>query len=389
MAGLRPAALSPSEAVEVVEALAEVERLAAGAGLLLASRAAQAERGHGVDATAAGWLARVRGEAPGAASRLIEASERLGGLAEVTAAVRRGEVSATQAALVADGASADPRAQGRLLHTARHDSARELRQAVRRVKAAADADDDEARYARIHRERRCRHWTSADGAFEGTFRGPLHLGAEVAAALDAHRRQVVAEARARGDELPEPAALGFDALVRMARASVGQVEGAVARKVLVRADRDVLLRGQVGEGEVCDLPGFGPVPASVAASLAEDAVWHALLTKGTDVLAVTNAQRRPLQVQRTALDWQIDGCTVLGCGRDRYIEIDHRQPWSEVHTTATANLDPLCWKHHDLKTREGYRLEPGTGRRRMLSPAEQDQARSGGAAERGPPLGVG
>jgi hypothetical protein len=52
------------------------------------------------------------------------------------------------------------------------------------------------------------------------------------------------------------------------------------------------------------------------------------------------------------------------------LEVDHRDPWADVHRTELHNLDPLCHPDHDLKTLEGWALVEGTGSRPMVPPTD-------------------
>jgi hypothetical protein len=62
----------------------------------------------------------------------------------------------------------------------------------------------------------------------------------------------------------------------------------------------------------------------------------------------------------------------LGCGRNLGLETDHNTGWTITHSTEVDDLDPLCHYDHDLKTRFGWALEPGTGTRRLLPPDHPD-----------------
>ncbi|HET6685046.1 MAG TPA: HNH endonuclease signature motif containing protein, partial [Jiangellaceae bacterium] len=73
--------------------------------------------------------------------------------------------------------------------------------------------------------------------------------------------------------------------------------------------------------------------------------------------------------QRVALAWTSPMCTVAGCPRTR-IEYDHREPWARTRRTRLDELDPLCGYHHDLKTRNGWALLPGHGKRAMIPPPD-------------------
>lgn len=73
--------------------------------------------------------------------------------------------------------------------------------------------------------------------------------------------------------------------------------------------------------------------------------------------------------QRTVLEYRDPQCTVLGCTATARLERDHRADWAATHTTNAACADRLCDAHHNLKTRHGWALEPGTGKRRILPPS--------------------
>jgi hypothetical protein len=64
---------------------------------------------------------------------------------------------------------------------------------------------------------------------------------------------------------------------------------------------------------------------------------------------------------------------VLGCSAIARLQVDHTEEWARTHHTTVAELDHLCPAHHHMKTHDGYRLEPGRGKRLFLSPQEQEQ----------------
>src|SRR5204862_6707648 len=99
--------------------------------------------------------ARTPGSSVGAAGDAIAAARRLEGLPAASAAARRGELSTAQLAAIAEAASADPSAEGRLVEAAGRPSLRELKDDCARTTAAASSDA-EARRRRIHDERRLR-----------------------------------------------------------------------------------------------------------------------------------------------------------------------------------------------------------------------------------------
>jgi hypothetical protein len=48
----------------------------------------------------------------------------------------------------------------------------------------------------------------------------------------------------------------------------------------------------------------------------------------------------------------------------------HRLDWADTHYTVLDLLDVLCVHHHKLKTREGWALITGTGKRPFVPPAD-------------------
>ena len=64
-----------------------------------------------------------------------------------------------------------------------------------------------------------------------------------------------------------------------------------ATMVHVRVDHQALRRGHIEPGEVCEIPGIGPIPVDVARRLAADSVLSVLVTDGIDVTAVAHAGR--------------------------------------------------------------------------------------------------
>ena len=95
-----------------------------------------------------------------------------------------------------------------------------------------------------------------------------------------------------------------------------------------------------------------------------DPVLKAIVTKGKKVLGVVHMRRRPNAYQKSALDWLFPTCAANGCGtRGRFLETDHREDWARTHVTVLGLLDRLCRYRHSLKTRFGWALVEGRGKR--------------------------
>ncbi|MGH9265811.1 MAG: DUF222 domain-containing protein, partial [Acidimicrobiales bacterium] len=145
-----PSLLSAEQAECALELAAAIEKMAATVkGLAAARSCGWKEAG---ERSAAHHLARVTGTSVAAAGEALETARRLERLPAVAAAARAGELSAQQAAAVAEAAALDPSAEARLLEKARRSSLGELREECARTKAGA-RPDAEARRRGIHAQR--------------------------------------------------------------------------------------------------------------------------------------------------------------------------------------------------------------------------------------------
>jgi hypothetical protein len=391
---LDPDAVSASTAGELWAVLDKSERFCTAGKTLLARRLAQTHRPEQAGAkTAIEDLARRSGTSTGAAKDSLDTSVRLLEQPGVQGALRRGEVSLAQAAVISAAVAANSTEEHRLVELAARVSIPELREECARVRAGADPDP-EATNRRLHQARRLRRYVDGEGFWNLHARGTPQAGAAFTAVLDALTDQVFSTAR-RADRTEPVQAYAFDALMALADQPAGPAtdrrdaeHGEVDRRAgepgvdllapqrlpgrlnprylaLLRVDVEALHRGRVAGEELCEIRGVGPVPVSVAEGLLGRSVLHLVITRGVDVLNVTHLGRGPTAAQKIALAWANPGCTVAGCWRTR-TENDHREPWAQTRHTRLDELDPLCAYHHDLKTRSGWALVEGTGKRPMV-----------------------
>jgi hypothetical protein len=173
---LDPDAVSGAAARDLWGVLDASERLCAAGKTLLARRLAQTHRPEmaGVK-TAAEELARRSGTSTGAAKDALDTSARLPEQPAVERAVRRGELSLAQAAVVSAAVAANPAEENRLVELASQVSVPELRDECARVRAAADPDPA-ATNRRLHAQRRLRRWTDSEGFGTCTPRAPRRPG---------------------------------------------------------------------------------------------------------------------------------------------------------------------------------------------------------------------
>ena len=369
-----------SEAAELVEACATAEKRLAVIKMAAAARVAETEawRG-GVDPDAESWLARTSGTGKRQAKRSLDTAKRLAGQPEVKAAAERGELSAAQLDEVSEAVDANPDAEQQLLDSARTDSFPELKDKANKAKASAG--DTRTQHERIRRSRYLRSGTDSEGAFWMTYRNTGDVGAEILAALRPVEDRLFKQARDSGAEREPYEARAADALAEAICGSPGQTKSGPARdiKVIVRVDHAAYRRGKTVAGETCDIVGLGPVPVSTVKEMMHDAFLAAIVTDGEDVTAAVHLGRSPNALQRTALEFTQPDCEVIGCPPTMFLQHDHREGYAKTKDTRLDDQDRLCEEHHHWKTHHGWRLEPGTGKRRFLSP-EQQQSEG-----RGPP----
>jgi hypothetical protein len=212
---LIPNAVPLPEAAALWAAFDGIERAGAAAKVLLAGRVAESgdwkQQGY---PSAAHHLAAVAESSVRSAQATLATGKRLADLPATTAALRTGEVSGSQARVIADAAAVNPEAEDELLGLARRASLAELVETAGRAKAAGDPDPD-ATYRRIRRNRFLRQHRDSEGAWNLRARGPVDAGAMVAVALEPMIDVLFEEARARGERTPRES-LAFDALLELA-----------------------------------------------------------------------------------------------------------------------------------------------------------------------------
>ena len=135
--------------------------------------------------------------------------------------------------------------------------------------------------------------------------------------------------------------------------------------LIMRIDAAALRRGHTVAGELCDIDGVAVTVADILEFLPQAAI-SVVIQDGVDAFNVTNFSRRANVTQQIVLHLLDIGCSRLGCPATEHLQVDHRVDWHKVHVTELSNLDWLCPDDHKRKTHQGWQLEPGTGKRRML-----------------------
>jgi len=417
-AGFDVDALAPGELAGALEAAGQVEKVAATLAALIAARMARLGPSGVAGRQAERALARSSGTSLADARRAIEAGQAMSAQPEVLAAAHAGALTRPQAGLIADAVALNPAAAPTLVDQAGRLGLAELAEACARAKAAA-VDLDAQRQA-VQAARSLRAYTNRAGAWHLHACGPPTDGAQVMAVLSELATGLFDQAR-RDGRRERPEAYLYDALgalVALATGGDGRADGepegeeasthepggpegpAPARtpahgtataqlkarlarlrpSFLVRSDIGVLLRGYPVEGEVCEIAGYGPISAQAAIDLIDtmDPFLKAIVTDGHKVVGVAHLGRRPNAYQRSALDWLYPTCAAEGCPtRAGRLQSDHRADWAQTHFTVLDLLDRLCPLHHGLKTRSGWGLVEGRGKRAFVPPEDPRHPRHG------------
>jgi hypothetical protein len=366
VAEFEPRLLGGAGARRMLDLFSEIKRLASAGETLAATRVAETESWRdGADRSAAHWLARRTGTSVGEAQAKLDTAAKLAELPVTSEAWRAGRLSDQQVRHIADGATADPRAEHDLLELVGRESLKELQTESRRAQAV---DDEEGRQARIHRRRNLRVWSEPDGTFRLNLSTTAVAGSQILTALAPFKDAAYEHARADGRRESYDA-YAADALLAMANAAAGAGESVRSNvKAILVVDVAALKRGRVEHGETCEIRGVGPVSVPEARKLLPDATLAVIVKDGVDIQNVTHLKRRTTAHQRTVLEYLGLVCCEQGCDRTD-IEIDHTIAWAITHHTRIDELAARCHFHHKEKTRREQRERR---RARGRSPARHD-----------------
>ncbi len=388
-ANLQPELLASEDARALLEVYARAGRLAAF-GIASLSRK--------LDDAAA--LAQVTGTSFGKAKATVATGKALAESEELGAALQHGDISLDQAAEIASAEQSCPGAAPGLIEVASKEAFHVLREKARKVKLEAEATRD--LFARQKAARSSRTSTDELGMIHIDLRFEPHVGAPIMARAEAHAARLARRARAEGKE-PEPFACYLaDAYAEMLSEG-NTVKGSSTRPdLVVLVGHEVIKRGwtDVREGEVCKIPGIGPISPAAAKAIAQDAFLTGVFYDGKDLRNICRYTRHiPIEV-RLALELGpppgFDGVRCVVCGNRLKNQIDHIEPRAANGPTSNANLGPLCRDCHDKKTEEDRRagkLKPGATPTRSDRPepatkSKRKNRRAGKVKLGGTPMGT-
>lgn len=370
--GLDPALIHDQDVATAFDVLTHMQKLVSGALVRMTARYDEVgDWKRNGSKSAEDAIARKTGTSVGQAKRSLNTSKNLAKTPGVDNALRQGDLSPDQADAVSSGATASPADEEDLLRTAKKEPLRTLKQRAADARARADKDREATR-RRHHAARRVNRWKDEDGMYNLLLTLPGDMGAEVDAALKPGIDRAFADARDAGRFEPLEA-YAADVVHRLLTGASGGSTPAMGsqavrpeRKVIGIIDVAALNRGDVADGERCEIAGVGPVSVSAIRALLSDAFLSIVLTDGSDIRNVTHLGRQVTAKQRTALE--LRGYRCEECGSTHHLEIDHVTGWTLTKKTELDDLGWLCTHCHDRKTLEKLWLVGPVGARKLVPP---------------------
>jgi HNH endonuclease len=354
-ANLRPGELSRPEARSLIDAYGRIVKLG-GFGVASLSPSL------GDAAT----VARVSGTSMGKAREAVATGTTIQASPDLDAAMRQGAVSLDQAAEIARAEEASPGSARTLVKVAQDEAFHVLKDKARKMKLEAEQHRDLA--TRQHEARRARSHVDDLGMVNIHLELEPHVGAPIVARAEAEAQRIARAKRAGknpGERVPFERHLA-DAYAQLLSGGAGK--GRAGRpEVTVLVSHSVAKRGwkDVRPGEMCKIPGIGPVAPRVAKEIASDAFLNGVFFDGKDLRNFKRWSRNISVEVRAALELgkppDFDGIRCQDCGNHFKTEWDHVHPHVAHGPASTTNLEPRCWTCHQSKTgrdRRAGKLRP-------------------------------
>jgi 5-methylcytosine-specific restriction endonuclease McrA len=351
-ANLDPELITVPEAKELLDRYAKARRLVDFAIVGLAAK---------VDNAAT--LARVTGTSIKRAEEAVATGRAMGQAAELTEAFKHGDVSLDQAAEIARAEESSPGAARDLLRVAKEEPFRALREKAR--KTVLEAEQHRGLATRQREARSARSYDDPLGMTHIHLTLEPHVATAIVARAEAEAQRMARAAKKAG--VLEP--FERHAADAYAKAlSGGAIKGPARRpELVVLVSYEVAKRGwkDVREGEVCKIPGVGPIAPQVVREIADNAFLSAVVFDGKDLRQFARWTKHiPVEIQ-IGLELgdppSFDGVTCTDCGNRFRTEFDHIEPRVAKGPTSTGNLDPRCYTCHQEKTnrdRKASKLKP-------------------------------
>jgi hypothetical protein len=342
-ADLQPEILGAEGARKLLELCARGEKLFAYAKATVAAHAGEAEE-----------VARVSGTSVGKAKQVVETAKALRDCDVVAEALAGGAISLDQATEIVKAEKTVPGSADDLLKVAASESFQVLREKSRAV--VLEAEQRRGLAERQREARFARHFSDDLGMRNIHLKLPPVLGSAIVNRAEAEAQRLHRHAKREGREEPFERHLA-DAFAKMLSGS--DVKGHCERAdVTILVGHGVAKRGwkDVRDGEVCKIPGVGPVAPEVAKEIAEDAFLSGVFFDGKDLRHFKTFGRHARAEVRRALELgtppEFDGIKCSSCGKRFRNQRDHLEPVAAGGPTSTGNNNWKCYECHLAKTEE-------------------------------------
>jgi hypothetical protein len=307
-------------------------------------------------------VARATGTSMGRAKAVVETAKTMSLSDDLATAMRHGDISLDQAGEIAAAEASAPGAAAELVAVAQTESFLALKNRARKTKLEAEQHRDLVR--RQHDARCARSYSDDLGMIHIHLALEPHVGTPIVARAEAEAARHARTAKAQQRQEPFERHLA-DAY---ASALAGTGTGRARRpELVVLVSHEVVKRGwrDVKPGELCKIPGVGPVAPQVARDIAKDAFLSGVFFDGTDLRNFARWSRNiPIEVA-IALELgnppEFDGICCVEYGNRFRTEFDHVEPHVAHGPASNGNLKPRCWRCHRAKTardRRAGRLKP-------------------------------
>jgi HNH endonuclease len=353
-AGLEPELLESSHARKLLDRYAHARRLVDFGVAALARKVDDASQ-----------VAKATGTSMGSAKATVATGKVMRDAGELSAAFQSGRVSLDQAAEIAKAEESAPGAARELLKIADEKPFHVLKEKARALKL--DAEQRLGLAERQREARSARSYSDDLGMVHVHLALEPHVGTPIVARAEAEAARLARAAKAateEGDKEP------FERYLADAYAAMlsGSGKGRAKRpELVILVSHEVAQRGwnDVRDGDVCKIPGVGPIFPQVAREIGKDAFLNGLFFDGVDLRGFKRWGRHiPIEVA-IALELgeppDFDGVACVDCGNRFRTEFDHVEPHAAGGPTSHGNFDPRCRGCHLAKTerdRKAGKLTP-------------------------------
>ena len=339
-ANLEPDLMGVDRARTLLATYARIEKLAAYGKTVLATRLDDAHA-----------VARASGVSMGRAKATVDTGAAIRDSDEVRDAFKGGSISLDQASEIARAEKACPGVSSELLAMAHEESFHVLKEKSRKV--VLEAEQHRGLAERQHNSRRARSFSDELGMMHINLCLEPHVGTPIVNRAEAEGGRLYREARKERAREPFERHLA-DAYAALL--SGGASKPPPRPELVVLVSHEVAKRGwkEVRKGEVCKVPGVGPVAPEVAREIAQDAFLNGVFFDGVDLRHFARWTRSPSIEVRRALELgeppEFDGVKCVDCGNRFRAEKDHLEPHVARGPSSTTNLRWRCYSCHKHKT---------------------------------------